>query len=185
MSERIQSLINDLASGDMSALGELYDILSGRVFNYALTITKNREMAEDATQDVFLQINAQAARLARISGQTAYIMVMTRHHAYNLLERASRAEPLPDEAPELTVAPPRYDRLLFEEAFARLPASQRETVWLHLICGFTHKEVAKMHDAPLVTVKWRYGRAIKRLREYFIQSGYQPAKKEENSYGSP
>ena len=43
----LRAIISDVSKGDMDAFGELYDALSDRVFNYARTITRNKEMAED------------------------------------------------------------------------------------------------------------------------------------------
>jgi len=51
-----------------------------------------------------------------------------------------------------------------------LPINQREVVYLHLICGYKHKDVATIQNVPLVTVKWRYGQALTKLKEYFTQN---------------
>ena len=168
MSKEIQELMTLVAGGDMSALGELYDMLSPRVFNYARTITGNKELAEDITQDVFLRINKQASRLAKMTNPLAYIMVIARNHSYNLLKSGRRAAPLED-ALDMSGDAPHYEHLIFEDAFSGLPPTQRETVYLHLVCGFSHKEAAKLQKAPLVTVKWRYGKALNKLRTYFTQ----------------
>ena len=170
MGNEINALLSGLAAGDMDALGGLYDALSARVFNYARTITRSRETAEDVTHDVFLQIHKQAARLADMSDPAAYIMVTARHHAYNLLKRGKRENVPPDNTPEAEEPSSPYDRLLFDDAFSRLPANQRETVYLHLVCGYLHKEVARLQNAPLVTVKWRYGKALAQLRAYFTEN---------------
>ena len=159
----------------MDALGELYDMLSLRIFNYARTIVKSKETAEDITHDVFLQISKQAARIAKISEPAAYIMTITRNHSYNMIKRNSRTNISTDELEETADDLSPYDNLLFEDAFSVLPANQRETVYLHLICGFTLKDVAKLQNVPLVTVKWRYGKALSQLKEYFMHD-----KEEEN-----
>jgi RNA polymerase sigma-70 factor (ECF subfamily) len=171
MSKDTRALIADIAKGSMDAFGELYDSLARRVFNYARTITKNKEMAEDITHDVFLQTMKNASRIEKISNPVAYIMVATRNHSYNVLKRESRIIILENDVIDnsaLLSSP--YDQLLFEDAFNTLPANQRETVYLHLICGYAHKEIATIQDAPLVTVKWRYGQALSKLREYFTQN---------------
>ena len=178
MSKDIRTLISDLAKGDINALAELYDMLSLRIFNYARTITKNKELAEDITHDVFLQINKEAARIAKISNPAAYIMIITRNRSYNLIKRENRVTSLSDDTLEVSDDSSPYDNLLFEEAFSNLPVNQRETVHLHLICGYALKDIAKIQNIPLVTVKWRYGKALAKLRAYFKQD------KEENFNGT-
>ena len=52
MSQNIQGSFTRLAAGDMNALDEIYDVLSIQIFNYARTITKNKEASEDITLSV-------------------------------------------------------------------------------------------------------------------------------------
>ena len=178
MSKDIRALISDVAEGDVNALAELYGMFSLRIFNYARTIVKNKEMAEDITHDVFLRINKEAARIAEISDSAAYIMVITRNHSYNLIKRENRVTSLSDDILEISDNSSPYDNLIFEEAFSNLPVNQRETVHLHLICGYALKDIAKIQNIPLVTVKWRYGKALSKLQAYFNQD------KEENFNGT-
>jgi len=164
------TLIADVAKGSMDAFGELYDALSSRIFNYARTITKSKEMAEDITHDVFLQIYNHAARIEKLTNPIAYIMVATRNHSYNMQKRESRSAAWEDNIIDTDAISSLYSRLLFEDAFNTLPVNQRETVYLHLICGYSHKDIATIQNAPLVTSKWRYGKALSKLRECFTQN---------------
>jgi len=175
MEHDVSALLNRIAAGDPDALGLLYDAQAARVFNYAKALTRHRELAEDVTHDVFLRIHAEAARIAQAKDPAAYVMAITRNHAYNLLKRGSRLANLDEMA---GVTNPPGDKTLFDDAFAALPPSQREAVYLHLVCGYTHKETAAITNAPLVTVKWRYGKALAKLRAYFDP-------KEDHCYDKP
>jgi RNA polymerase sigma-70 factor (ECF subfamily) len=159
----VRETLAALAAGDMGALDELYDELAVRIFNYARTIVQGREVAEDVTHDVFLRMHHMAARLAGMANPAAYIMVMARNLAYDHLRRAKRNDG--EEVAERAISPAPYSVL--PDAMSGLPAAQRETVYLHHICGFTQREVARIMQVPLVTVKWRCGRAKKHLQEYF------------------
>jgi RNA polymerase sigma-70 factor (ECF subfamily) len=169
MSADIHALLAGTARGDMDAFGALYDMLSVRVFNYARAITRSKEAAEDVAHDVFLQIFWQAAKLANMADPTAYIMVAARNRSYDQLRRGRHTAASLEDVPEASAVSPAYDRLLIEDAFSCLPAEQRETVYLHLVCGFTQKETAKIMGVPLATVKWRHGKAKVRLRAYLSQ----------------
>ena len=170
MNKDTHTLIADIAKGSMDAFGELYDSLSSRIFNYARTITRNKEMAEDITHDVFLQTYNHAARIEKSANPIAYIMVATRNHSYNMLKRESRVDALEDNIFDVDTISSPHSRLIFEDAFNTLPINQRETVYLHLICGYAHKDVAAIQNAPLVTVKWRYGKALSKLKEYYTKN---------------
>ena len=54
MSQDVARELTRLANGEMDALDELYDLLSVRIFNYARSIIKNKEAAEDVVHDIFL-----------------------------------------------------------------------------------------------------------------------------------
>jgi RNA polymerase sigma-70 factor (ECF subfamily) len=166
----INAVLARMAEGDVAALGELYELLSVRLFNYARAITGSRETAEDVTHDVFLQAYKQAARLAGFANPAAYLMTAARNRSLDCLRQSKRAGAALEDAPETGEAFP-DDRLHIRDAFARLPASRRETVYLHYICGYTQKEVAGIMGVPLVTVRWRCKKAMSQLREYFSADG--------------
>ena len=167
MRNDIHNIISEIANGDMDAFGELYDSLSSRVFNYAMTITGNKDMAEDITHDVFLQVHKHAARIDKMADPIAYIMVSTRTHSYNMQKRERLVTGLQDDVIDISAISSVFNRLVLEDAFSALPANQREVVYLHLICGYKHKEIAAIQNTPLVTVKWRYGQALSKLKDYF------------------
>jgi RNA polymerase sigma-70 factor (ECF subfamily) len=169
MSKDINALLALAAEGDMNAFGDVYKQLSVRVFNYARALTRSNESAEDVTHDVFIQILKQAARLTKMTDPVAYIMVAARNRSYDQIKRDNRPAISFDDIHETGGAALPDDRLLIDDAFSTLPASQRETLYLHHICGFSQKEVAKITGAPLVTVKWRCGKALSRLQAYFKQ----------------
>ncbi|MCL2163317.1 MAG: RNA polymerase sigma factor [Oscillospiraceae bacterium] len=174
MSKEILAFLAEVAEGDMGALSGLYDLLAVRIFNYARTITRNKELAEDITHDIFMLIVDQAARIAKMSNPFAYVMVAVRHQSYDHLKRANRTTVLDDTA-EVSAEFPSYDSLLIEEALFSLPANQRETIYLYHICGYSQKEVAGIMSVPLVTVKWRSGKALSALRAYFNQDKEEPS----------
>ena len=170
MNKDVRTLLADISSNNINALGELYDLLARSVFNYIYVITKNKQMAEDVTHDVFLQTYQKASKIEKAPDPVAYIMVIARNHSYNVIKKESRITTLEDSDINDIESSLQYDRLLFEDAFNTLPASQRETVYLHLICGHTQKNIAAIQNTPLVTVKWRYRQAVSKLRDYFTQN---------------
>jgi len=170
MNKDVRALLSDISKDNMNAFGELYDLLARSVFNYVYVITKNKQMAEDVTHDVFLQTYQKASKIGKVPDPVAYIMVIARNQSYNTIKRESRIISLEDSVIKNSESSSQYDRLLFEDAFNTLPANQRETVYLHLICGHTHKDIAAIQNTPLVTVKWRYRQAVSKLRDYFTQN---------------
>ena len=169
MSQDVTRELTRLANGEIDALDELYDLLSARIFNYARSIMKNREAAEDVVHDIFLRIYGQATKLAKMRNPVAYIMVATRNLAYDHMKRSGYHSSTLDEMHDVAAAPMLYDSL--PDVLSVLPANQRETVYLHYVCGFTQKEVAKIMSVPLATVKWRCKKAKQSLQAYYQTEG--------------
>ena len=165
MNKEICMCCSEISSGNMDALGELYDLLSMRVFNYALTIVKNKDDAEDITHDVFLQVIKHSPGLAKMQNPISYIMVATRNMSYDFCKHNSRKTLTLDAINDLTTNQSE-SQLLIENALFSLPENLREVIYLHYICGFTQKEVSKITSVPLPTVKWRCKKALSLLKEY-------------------
>jgi len=151
----------------MDAFGEIYRLLSVRVFHYARMILGSREAAADVAHDVFMQILRHARRLAKAPNPVGYVMITARNLAFDALKRGKRASLPLDTVAEISDTTPIDAGLLVEDAFSRLPDSQREAVYLQHVCGYTQKEVAKIMGVSLSTVKWRCGKALAQLQNYF------------------
>jgi RNA polymerase sigma-70 factor (ECF subfamily) len=165
MHEELAGLLDRMSRGETQALGLVYDLMSTQIYNYVLSITRNRQISEDITHDIFLQILKYSARIRKMSNPYGYILTMARNLVYSRLKREGRVIAAGDALPEIAAPENGENMLAFREAFKLLPANQREVIYLHLICGFTQKETAKIQQAPLVTVKWRYRKALATLRK--------------------
>jgi RNA polymerase sigma-70 factor (ECF subfamily) len=164
MNEELAGLLERISRGDFDALGCAYDLMADKIYNYMVSITQSKQISEDITHDIFLLIVKYAGRIQKASNPCGYIMTMAKNQAYSRLKREKRTI-LVVEIPDIAVEANHENLLDFHDAFKLLPANQREVIYLHLICGFTQKETAKIQQAPLVTVKWRYSKALATLQK--------------------
>ena len=63
------------------------------------------------------------------------------------------------------------DAIDLERALADLPAEQREVIVLHLIEGFSFREVGRLTGVSLFTAAARYRLATRRLRKTLAPAG--------------
>jgi len=68
------------------------------------------------------------------------------------------------------------DCMIFKETMDKLSIREREIVYLYVLNGFNHKEIAKIIGIPYATVRWKYHYAIKKLSRFlklneFLQEG--------------
>jgi RNA polymerase sigma-70 factor (ECF subfamily) len=171
------ALLDRLALGDESALKPLYDLTAAKLYGLALRVLGQRERAEDALQEAYLQIWRSAADYrASLSPPMAWLGLTVRSRALDLLRRHSHEshtaaldEALTDTLPSPTPGPPDA-HLASEQARAlhqcihRLESRQRELVSLAYLRDLSHSELAEQLRLPLGTVKTWLRRGLDQLR---------------------
>ncbi len=165
--KRIERLIAELGAGNMSAMGELYELISPDVYAFALGKTANRDNAEDITQDTFIQIYKYAKRYEPQGKPLAWIFTAELNlirRQYTLNSRHITYDDTIDTSASDDAADNISGKILVNELLLRLDESEREVVVLHIVSGMKHKEIAELLGAPISTVLSRYNRAIKKLQ---------------------
>jgi len=162
-----------------TALRELYELTSSKLFGVALRVVNNRNWAEDVLQEAYLNIWRIAGDYrAPLSPPMAWMGVIVRSRALDFLrrrasERADAGLELDDAITE-TVAGDSANPMdtsqasqqaqALYECMARLEARQREVVSLAYMRDLSHSELAQQLRLPLGTVKTWIRRGLEQLR---------------------
>lgn len=171
-----QVAIEQMARGNQSALGELYDRHGRLIYSLALRVLRDQGDAEDVVQEVFLQAWREAARFDLTRGNVvAWLVMVTRSRAIDRLRRrqarpqlAAKAEPdsRVDESPRVDVQMEWQSRAAeVRRALETLPLLQRAAVELAFFDGLTHAEIAEQLEVPLGTVKTRVRQGLLKMRD--------------------
>lgn len=158
--EQLRQTLARLKSGEKEALAEIYDGLITPLYTIALRVTGNRQLAEEAVQELFLKLTATPPR--ELSHPRAYLFAAARNAAIDILRREPSHENVDDHHD--LAAPEREDTSDVAEALALLPEEQRSVVTLRINGGLKFREIAQATHTPLGTVLWRYNRAISSLK---------------------
>lgn len=167
-------LLDALARGDVSALGELYDAHHDAVRAFAVRFLGDASVAEDLVHDVFLALPSAAARYRGESSLRTFLVAMAANLSRNHVRAAVRrravaaraaAEPVdaparPDEASERAELAARLQR-----ALDQLSLEHRVAFVLCEVEERPGPEVAGMLGIPEATVRTRLFHAKRRLRE--------------------
>lgn len=172
------ALVKRLQTGDLNALGELFDRYYNQIFRTAVVITHDEAAADDITQDCFLRLHRYAHRidttlplapwLYRVTVNLSYTWI-TRHQKRRVsLETVvdyltSPARSVPDQAVEITGLQEEVRR-----AIAALNFNQRVVVVLHYLNGLSLDDIAEILDCPVGTVKSRLYYARENLRHALV-----------------
>jgi RNA polymerase sigma-70 factor, ECF subfamily len=174
---RIAELIRRCAERDPLACADLYRLVAPRLLACLLRMLHRRDAAEDALQDVFVQIWNRAGQFDATRGHPlAWLVSMARYRAIDVLraQRAplaavsSDAEPAalaaPDPAPEDSAALEQSATLL-ARCLAQLSAVQRHCVQLAFWEGYSHSQVALATGNPVGSVKSWIRRGLLSLKQ--------------------
>ena len=192
-----RQLIARLQSGDQGAVQELADRYSSRIYQLALRHMKNREDAEEVTQDVLLKVSrkvgsfrgdsALSSWIYRITVNTAMSRLRTSRLARAAERERDRIEATRDEeaAPRAERHPADWSRMPDEEllraqlrrattqAIQELPEIYRAPVVLRDIQGLTTEEASLRLHLKDQTLKSRLhrGRVMLRRRLQMFGTG--------------
>jgi RNA polymerase sigma-70 factor (ECF subfamily) len=169
--------------GDRDAFARLYDMYGAAAYSLAVRIVRDRDLAADVVQNVFLAVWTGATQFDAGRGQpSTWIMTMTHHKAVDMVRREQRrrTEPLDvvdHTATDIPVEEQAWRGVAREHvraALARLPDPHREVIELAYFAGYTQSELADRLALPIGTVKSRTFAAMRALRETLAAAGMHP-----------
>jgi RNA polymerase sigma-70 factor, ECF subfamily len=175
-----QEMIARIGRRDQSAFSALYDRLSGPLYSLTVKMLGDPVEAQDALQDVFLQIWSRAETYdPEQSSVFSWAVLLTRSRVIDRLRargRRSRVVVAPtDDTPtaaDASTVESAADTAEKNDEAARvryvlnsLPSEQREAIEMAFFEHLTHHEIAARLGQPLGTVKARIRRGLLKLRE--------------------
>jgi RNA polymerase sigma factor (sigma-70 family) len=166
------TVVEGFRAGEPEAVRQVYRSYGPTVFAVAHRMLGDRSLAEEATQQTFVQAWKAASRFDAGRELGPWLTTIARRVAIDLYRRESRRATAPLEAvapddPAIVTLPPGVDQVSdaweVRRAVDSLPADEREVVRLQHLEGHTHAEIADRLGVPLGTVKSRSHRAHQRL----------------------
>ncbi len=174
-----ESVLTRIAAGDPTAVPECIARYGALVWSLARRFLGNTTDAEDAVQDVFIDLWKNAARYdpARASEPT-YITMIARRRLIDRKRRAGRtvtAQPLPEET---IGGGGNNSHLEIQDEAAKAAAAlnelreeERRVIQMAVYQGLTHEEIAATTGLPIGTVKTHIRRGLIRVRERLSVGG--------------
>ena len=173
--QRLTDAMARLAGGDEAALEEIYSATRGKLFGICLRILGDRKDAEDALQDVYVNLWQRADRFdpARAS-PISWLAIFARNRALDRLRRGKvRAGAVGvEEAAMIADAAPLADvQMIDGERSARihhcietLDEQQGGNIRSAFFDGLTYAQLAESAGVPLGTMKSWIRRGLQKLK---------------------
>jgi len=184
-SRKLADLMSRVALGNRHAFAELYDLTSGFLLGTVLKVQRDRAVAEEVLQEVYVNVWRSAGRFdVAMSQPMTWLASVARNRAIDSLRRASsqpdtvstsvgegddERDLLQEFAAErgdpLEMLGAASERMALERCMKGLTSEQKQSLALAFYQGLSHAEVAEHLRQPLGTVKSWVRRALQSLKE--------------------
>lgn len=173
--------------GDASAFEQIYRAHSRRIYGLCFRMTINSSLAEDLTQDVFLQVFRKIQTFRAESAFSTWLyrlavnIVLMRRRIKTLNETSleARNEEDGESFPRREIGRVDMrvsgvvDRVNLKRALKQLPRGYRQIFILHDVMGYEHHEIAEALGCSVGNSKSQLHKARVRLRTILGSTGLE------------
>ncbi|MBD3649629.1 MAG: RNA polymerase sigma factor [Pseudomonadales bacterium] len=163
-----ETLVQRASENDYRAYEQLYTLHVGRVFALCWRLCNDRDMAEDLTQEAFVQA---WRKLSGFRGDSAFGSWLYRIATNTTLSWLRKQKPFRGSLDIDDIEPPAAadgtdDQIGLEAAIQKLPDGARAVFVLYSLEGYTHEEISRMLRIAEGSSKAQLHRARQLLRGY-------------------
>ena len=170
----LDKYIKKFINGDASAFDEIYNHTRKSVYYVALSILRDKALAEDVMQTTYMRVLKNIHSYVLGTNASAWIIKIAKNEALNIKKVRMREQSV-DEGENLTLfgvsEPDTYGELTYL-AKRLLADDEFSILMLVTACGYKRKEIGEMLDMPIPTVTWKYQNALLKLRNALEKEGY-------------
>ncbi|HEX5808354.1 MAG TPA: sigma-70 family RNA polymerase sigma factor [Anaerolineales bacterium] len=159
---------------DTSALAEIYDLYSPRLYRYAFRLLGDACLAEDCVAETFSRF-LQALR--RHSGPRDYLQAYLFRSAHNLIADHYRRQPatvmLTDKSPDSENTEESTEQNIQQRrvraAMQELTSDQQQVIALKFLEGWENEQIAQALHKPIGAIKSLQHRALHHLQNVLVE----------------
>jgi RNA polymerase sigma-70 factor (ECF subfamily) len=172
------SRVERIRKGDKKAFEALFFEYHEQLSRFANSITKSREFARDAVQDVFLKVWRNRKELDIKVSVKVYLYQAVRNQSLNLLSKQKNQQRLREDflSEVKSIRSEEYVEVASNnehlelikrvwEVVSQMPERRRLVFELHRKHGFSYKEIARILEITRKTVENHMSQALQYLRD--------------------
>jgi RNA polymerase sigma-70 factor (ECF subfamily) len=153
--------------GDVRAYQCLYDMYVKRVYSLAYRLTADAAMAEDATQEVFIQVWQKLGNFKHNSQFSTWLYSVTSNVtiSYMRKQKGWLKRVFSSEDAQIPEVGEMDNHVELDRCILRLPEQTRIVFVLHALQGLRHEDIANQLNIAVGTSKAQFHRAKGMLEE--------------------
>lgn len=164
--KELHEIFNKMRKDDKKSYEELYKKYYKLVYNIAFSILKNKENAEDISQNVFIKIGNLKKEKLPNSYEASWLYTVTKNECISLFRKTKETltieniknENLEDEIEGI------IQKNSYEKLMENLEKIEKQIIFLKVEAGYSFKEIARLLKMPIGTVQWKYYKSLHALK---------------------
>ena len=174
-----EGLFEKIAEGDNEAFAELYYASYRQIYGFLLSLTRNKEDAEDLLQNTYIRIRNGSHLYKKQGTPMTWMCAIAKNQYLDFVRKYGKkrnvdfgeVENYVSEGMEAKTDSSKSveDRMILESAFRVLGEQERTIVILHMINGLKHREISEITGLPLSTVLSKYNRSLKKMKDIIAE----------------
>lgn len=178
------TILPRIAQGDENAVSDCMNQYGKLIWMLAKKYTQTIEDAEDAVQEIFLEIWQNAAKFdSAIASEITFISLIARRRLIDRLRKTYRQPNIQSIDEIFEVQPNGFETEIITQleakkavaAMSQVRPEQRELMMLTIFEGMSHGEIAEKTNLPLGTVKTHIRRGFESVRKIMHRNSLQQA----------
>lgn len=175
MDDQNLKLILDFKAGKVSAFKKIYEIHFSKIFFFINSYTRNKEISEELTQDVFVKLWNYKQKIETSKSITSFIYTIAKNHTIDFIRKNSVKIYSIEGVNENKYALRNLgeDKLTFEEqerllgeAIEGLSARKKEIFKLNRHENLTYKQISEKLGISASAVEKHISTALKEIKNY-------------------
>jgi len=166
-----KNIMFQVRDGDIDQLQHLFHRHHARLYNFFVGMTNNRVASQDLTQEVFLRILRFRHTFKGNGSFASWMFRIARNVGMDYFRKSKQADPLYDVENELVSddldpleeSTKSQEMKILRAALQRISVHHREVLIMNRFEHLKVREIAKILNCPVNTIKVRIHRAIKEL----------------------
>ena len=169
-----EEIFERIAQGDDDAFTELYYATYQKIYGFLLSLTKNKEDAEDLLQNTYIKIRNGAHLYQKQGTPMTWICAIAKNQFLDFVRKNNRTKTV-DLAemenyvagtPKEEVADSIENKVILKTALSVLSRQERTIFILHMVDGLKHREIAELTGLSQNTVITKYNRSLKKMKKH-------------------
>lgn len=152
----MEQYILDALRGDHDAFMQLYEQLGERALRLSMSITKNRQLAEDAVQDAFLRVYRKGHQFKETEAFEPWFFRIVINESKRVIKKTPQEAELPFELGTVSSFTGEINlKAMVSQVMSCMSEEQRTLLTLKFVFEYTEREIAEVLQIPQGTVKSR------------------------------